>query len=142
MDFCQILAEHHNLGDTRLEERVSWAYEIRPGGSVRTSRIAEAAFHRVRAARYALWQVRSEARGVRSRLRSGGAALFQPGQPQRVCPRQHARRAAGAVLDAIAGARRRTGFERFPRLFAGAEQVHASGPHANARDSPPPYARV
>ena len=77
--------------------------------------------------------VRRYARGVQQRRAAARRPVLQPGEPQRLSARPHARGAAGARLHAVAGAAGRPGAERRRRLRARAEQERPGDAAAHAR---------
>ena len=101
----------------------------------RAPRVAEAALRGAHAARRVVRAVRRDQRGVQQRRAPARAGLFQPGEPERLSPRQHPRRAAGARLHAVARASRRARPQRRRRLRARVEQERAgdAAPHARHR---------
>ena len=110
----------------------------RPHRPPRTSRVAEAALCRARAPWRVVRAVRRHARRVQQRRGAARAALFQPGQSERLRPRPRARGAAGARLHALAGAPGRARPERRRRLRARAEQERAGDAAARRSASTAP----
>ena len=92
-------------------------------------------FDGARAAGRRLCAVRPEAGGVQQHRTAGGAALLQPGEPQRLRSRQHARGAVGTGVHEDARAIGRTRAERRRRVRPRVEQERTSHAAAHARAS-------